>query len=1102
MMTQRLRFVLVFGGLIAFAIILTSFYQPLLAQVGTATLGGVVTDSTGAVIPNAEVVFENISENAPRHTVTNSSGVYVIPSILPGTYRLTVSGTGFTTRKFENLILSSGQGSTVNVVLAVAPTKTEVTVTEKAPLLESTTTAVGAVLEAQAVTTLPLNGRDFSQLILTLPGSVPHGTTDGLDLSVAGNGAIEPTVYGQRAKNNQYMLDGLPDVEIIFGGLPMRPPPEAIAEMKVESGMDTGAYGWASGASINVSTKTGTNNYHGDVWEFLKNKSLNARSYFSPSVGAFTWNQFGGAIGGPLVIPHVLSKNKAWYVFGYYEGIRYHTSAPYLGFEPTAAELSGDFSAVSPIYNPYTNTTGAGGVITRQLFPGNIIPSGPTSLCAPQPTCINAAASLIGTTYWPVANTPAGVIPGVNYIGTSTGVNTSDNWSVRGDHQFSSNDNFFARYSDQRNPQTSVSLPNLPSVTKTRYTNIALSETHTFGPSTYMTTRLGYQRVNWRALVGGPNVVPEAGTLAAFPPYYGQDVIPPTYVPGYPMLSQAPQFYGPQSTTSLTQDIQKIIGRHTIGFGWNLLRARFLTDNEGGIEVDFSPVQTSNFTSSTGFPLASFLLGLPTDASTVIGSTAGDMLGGGAGLYVQDSFRATPKLTLNVGLRWDVVPTLHNLAGSGTFVFETGQYLWDLKNPITGAPPNAPRGIIATHWKDFQPRVGIAYAISPKTVVRAAYGIFYDNYGVQYGEGAQLNRGNWPFSSPITVGGLNAVSPTNYYQDPFPAGSLVPSPVVRDCFLCWDPTPDVTKIPMVQEWDFSVQRQLTPSTKLEVDYFGSHGINNMGQIADNTGMEPGVNSYQSRQMWPNIPPYFDDLNVFPSYYDAGAVSVTRQFSQNLTFLASYTYSKTIDYMDSMHSFAFPFITPTRYDIPSFRGPAGFDMRHRLVASYLYEVPVHTQNRALKAVLGGWQHSGVLQIDSGFPYQVTLPGGSDPENIGIVTTVQMEWPNLVSDPLKGFTRSDNEWFNTSAYQIEPYGTLGNAGKHALYADGMVNWDADFTKKWLFGEGRDVEFRADFFNLPNGSTFGIPGYQLGTPAFGTVNSTRQGGRQIQFALKIHF
>src|SRR5581483_1589157 len=693
----------------------------LMAQVGTATLSGVVTDASGSSVPNAEVSMESELQKYSRRARTGVSGEYVIPAIPPGTYRLTVQAQGFTNETRTDIPLSSGQSSTLNVVLNVAGATQQVTVVEAPPLLQTTTATVGTAVETKQLNELPTLGRNFTNLILIAPGVTPLGPPDSTNLS-ATQTAINPSVYGQRQRDNNFTLDGVGNNEPLFNAIPISPPPEAIAEMKIESGMSSGAYGHASGANINVVTKSGTNALHGDAWESFRNTSLDAKSFFSPRVSPYRWNQFGAAVGGPLVVPKLLSKDKGWYFFGYYEGLRVRRSADIIQLVPTPAELSGNFAGDPVIYNPYTTTTGPDGKQTRQPFPNNQIPA----------NLLNPAAVTIAKALYPSPNLAPNVIPGRNFLTSAPSLQDGDQWSGRVDHQFGAKDSFFVRYTDGRNPTRSFSLPALPSEGVVRTTNIAVSHTHTFSPTFLITGRFGLTRINSQnQTIGDQQLARKAGTLEGFPAIDGREVIPPILIPNYPQLSQGFGYYGPQYVLSWIGDAHKITGRHTFEFGGAILHTQFKTNNQTGTQVSFTRTQTSDFVSpDSGFGLASFMLGTPESAGRVIGSTEGDMHGNNYSLYVHDNFRATSKLTLNIGLRYDYSSPMLNNHGSGTYIWELGKYVWDITNPITNEPANIRRGGIDPDRNNFQPRVGIAYQLNDKTVVRTSYGIFFDSFGV------------------------------------------------------------------------------------------------------------------------------------------------------------------------------------------------------------------------------------------------------------------------------------------------------------------------------------------------------------------------------------
>jgi hypothetical protein len=1074
------------------------------AQLATATLSGVVNDTSGAGVPNAQVTLQSMLEQASRETVTDATGAYVIPAILPGTYKLVVKASGFQAQTLTNIVLLAGQGSTLNVTLTVGKTITEMEVKEAPPLLQTTTATVGSEVTGSEFVALPLLGRSFQSLLAILPG-VAYVSTDAYNFSIGGGGgydslgaSVNPSVYGQRNRDNNYMIDGVPNDQVSYNGVPMYPPPESIAEMKVETGADSGAYGWSAGATIMLVTKSGTNRYHGDAWEFLQNNALNARSYFQPNIGAFKWNQFGGTIGGPLILPH-LSRDRAWYVYGYYEGARIHSATNFTGLVPTADELQGNFSegsdAATPIYNPYTSTLNPdGSVASRQPFLGNQIS---TSL-------LNTAALTVSKLLYPLPNLAPGVIPGVNYLNTGATIHTYDQYSGRVDHQFGQKDSFYARLTDARYPTTSIGLPALTSYQTDHFTNGVVSDTHTLSPTALLTIRFGLQRTNPEYGNSGPPVAQQAGLTAGFPPYEGRfQLMPPISIGAYTGLSEYKGSDGPEFLWSWTADAQKTKGRSTISFGGRVMHNTFFTDCQTGTFEEFTADQTA-FGAGTGNPLASFLLGLPEAAGRLSGHTAGDDSQNSYGYYVHDSFRATPKLTFNLGLRWDYAAPVINSFGSSTFQYETGQLLWDIKNPITGAPANVRRGGVAPDYRGYQPRLGIAYSITSKTVVRAAYGIFSEGFG-NSAQDEESNHGNWPFAFSQTLGSLNLGLPTAFMADPFP-GPAVATTTALGLAQGMNFYTSSSRTGYVNEWNFSVQRQLTPSLMLEASYVGSHGLKLTSQIVDNTAATPGTNPYQNRQRW-NFPPYVENnYNENSSRYNGLSLKLDKHTSRNLTFLVDFTWQKALDTMDGIGTgvnAATPGNTegadPTRFNLGQFWGPAGFDVEKIFNASYIYQFPFTTQSKFANAVLAHWELSGNIAADGGLPYFVFIDG--DNENIGSVGRYD-EFPNLVGNPNAIAKRTANEWFNTAAYQMPLYGTAGYAGRHALFSDPLLNWNSAFTKRWPFGETKSVELRSEFFNFLNQSTFAPPQSLVNDANFGVVNQTRQNGRQIQFALKLHF
>ena len=875
------------------------------AQFGTATLSGTVADPTGASVPSAQVTLEGELEKTARQTTTNTAGLYVIPAVPPGTYRLVVKASGFVPQTLTDIVLTSGQGSTLNVQLTVASTTTQVSVHAAAPLLETTTATVGSEVTAQQFTSLPMLGRNFTTLLDMLPGVANVLGSDSTYAPSGVNGAaVLPSVYGQRQRDNYVSLDGIMAEDPDNGRISMLPPPEGIAEMKVETSTDSGAYGWGPGASINIVTKSGTNAYHGDAWEFFRNGALNARSYFVPSIGPFHWNQFGFAGGGPLEIPHILSKDRAWYVFGYYEGIRHHQQANFTTLVPSPCELAGNFGACAssggnpagdaPIYNPYTTVLDSNGNITsRQQFNMNQIPG----------SLINSTTQALAQTLYPAPNLAYGVVPGANYINTTPLVDDSNQWTVRVDHQFGTKDSFFVRYSDWRNPVSEASYPSLPYVNRNHYTNITGSDTYSFNPNFLVTMKFGLNRSTNYYVVGGPDVVQTLNLQNDFPTWTSSlgpsadNLLRSISIPGYGGLGQGDSTDGPEYFLSWGGDATLIHGRHTLGFGGRFIRSSFYLNCVFGY-VCFGSAQTAlPSVASSGNALASYLLGLPAGGQRVGGTTWANTYWHNYSYYAQDTLHASKRLTLNLGLRWDYQSPPVMYPGMGTFDWNTGNYYFDTHNPATGQAPNIRRGLVPPDYRGYQPRVGIAYQVTPKTVIRASGGTFLALYGANL-QALGGVEGNWPWASVDNVTGLNTGLPTSFFASMFPGPLLSLTP--NGCEQCANVETSSSRNPYVEEWSLSVQRQITPSLMFETAYVGSHGVKESSQIVDNTALEPGTNPYTERQRWPNFAPYvMNGYNEFMSWYHGLSVRVQHQTSKNLTFLVSYTYSKALDQMDSL-----------------------------------------------------------------------------------------------------------------------------------------------------------------------------------------------------------
>ncbi len=1075
------------------AILAALFSQESFAQVGTATLNGTVRDPSGAAITAASVSLSGLDQQFERGTVSGGSGQYVLSAIPPGRYKLTSRAPGFRDNVIDSIQLSGGQGSTLDVSMKVAEASEQITVTGAPPLLQTANANVGAVIEGKRLESLPMLGRNFTSLLLTLPGASPakpSASTRGGPISVGDTG-VNPSINGQRWRNNNYTIDGVPNNEPLLNRIPVLPPPEALTEMKMEMALSSGANGHASGANINLVTRGGSNEFHGNLWEYFRNNVLDARPFFVPQLGSFRWNQFGAAAGGPVIIPKLLSRDKNWYVFGYYEGILVRRSSNAIALVPTDAQLRGDFTGANPIFNPYTTVTN-GGVSSRQPFPNNQIPR----------NLLNQAALIYATDLNPRANLAPGVIPGNNYFNQGPLANDAHQYNFRVDHQFGKSDNFFARYTKNRIDSVSAGIPQAPTETTQASRNVAVSNTHLFSPTFLVTGRFGLAQTTQNDVTGGDlTVARRAGTLGALPGFAGREVIIPVGIAGYRGLSQGIQYLGPQLQLSWIGDASKTHGKHSFQFGGAAMYTSFVTNNLAGTSVQFTALPSSNFAPRTGDALASFLLGTPESASRVLGNTEGDMYGPAYSLYLQDNWRFTERLTVNMGLRWDFAKPMRNRHGSGTLIQETGQYVWDITNPITNEPATIRRGVIDPDVNNFQPRFGLAYQLNARTVIRAGYGVFFDTFGINYAQTQQGNRGNWPFAFPQNTSNLNSGVPNAFLQNPFPVqaqGSRTPLGC-QQCLNSWNST---SRTPYVHEYTFAIQRQLTSSVKFEGTYFGARGVKVAAQLIENVAPTPGPGNPAERRPIRAFPAYgTNGYNSYRSYYDGMSLSFDKQFAKGLLFNVNYTWSKSINYVDELSEvIAGGAALPTRANLRQFRGLAGWDVPHRLAASYYWMVPGKTASKFANAFLAGWAISGTFSLDSGLPYSARV--NEDIANIGSVPGRVTQFANQVGDPKAIGQRTPQQWFNRAAFAAAPAFTFGNAGRNTLRSDGLAVLNFSSHKEFRIRESMGFEFRAEFFNLMNQTTFGYPGWLVGTPQFGVVSSARESGRQVQLALRFKF
>jgi len=1096
------------------------------AQVGESSLAGLVNDPTGAVIPKAQIELQGVDGSTIRSVTSRSDGTYLILTLLPGRYSLTVSAAGFETQRTQPFDLTSGQTAAINFNLKVASSSTQVTVQDVTPVLQTTSESLSATLSGAELTSIPLLGRSFLNAISLVPGVVPVPAAGSTTNHSPVSQSTIPSVFGQRQKDNNILMDGVENRDPNLLGVAIYPPPDAIKEMTVDSGVGSSAYGHASGATIDVVTKSGTPSYHGTLWEYWRNNILDAKAYFSPSVGSYHWNQFGAEAGGPLVLPWLIHNTNKWYVYGYYEGVRITSPANFLATVPTPAEVAGDFSADAPtdmtqcktqvvldsagkpfcalIYNPFVTADPVTGTYSRQPFDDNKLPA----------SLINKSAAAIAN-YYPKPNySQAGNSNNwINQAGTHTNGNQ---WDARVDHQFGEKHSFFARYTGANNPSDSVGLPGVSGRTSDKLVNAVASDTYVPTKTMVVTARYGVTGVNYfTGNSSPPGLAQSSGLGAVFPTFLGAQIIPPIGFDSYTGIPASDTTIGPVFQNSGIVDVQKVAGRHAISIGGAIVQTHEVQGSLASTNLSFLRGQTGGlvassptFQATSGNAFASFLLGLPDSAARQLGGAVVDQATYGYGFYVQDTWR-NGRLTLNGGFRYDYNAPPVNSYGLGTYYFEKGAYVFDQKNPITGDAATIRKGGITPDRNNFAPRFGFAYQVTPTTVVRASAGVFYDSFGSNYIQASQSAAGNWPFSSPQTLSGLNKTAVNAQLPNPFQNfGNPIGSATTTGCSQCLNVNPASSRTPYVSEWTLSVQKQFGRAMGIEVAYFGSKGTKLTAQMLDNIAPNPSPDRASNLQTvrFPGVSPYvLNGYNEFNSSYNALAVRVQRQYFHGLSYLVSYTWSKNIDQVDNLSSgniFGTATENPTRWNGRINRGLAGFDITNILSMTGTWHIPGRTGNRIINGVVSGWELSDILSLHSGLPFSVYISG--DNENVGTVSGRQSQFPNQVASPNIAH-RSPAEWFNIDAFAVPTVGTRGNVVRNpaALRYGGLVDDDMTLGKNWNIYHETKFELRGEFFNLFNHPDFGPPGQTVGSSNFGKISSTILSyGRTVQLAAKVHF
>jgi hypothetical protein len=1064
-----------------------------LGQVDTGTIVGTVKDATGAVLPGATVVVSSVSTGINTTVKSGADGTYVATPLKIGEYTVSVEAVGFKSQTQKNIVLQVQDRLRVDFTLQVGDISEKVIVEDAPPMLQTETSSLGDVINSNQVTSLPLNGRDYTQLAVLTAG------VSRTDLGDNGNNGGSFAANGARATLNNFLLDGIDNNSNDNGRNVLQTSVDAIAEFKVQTNSYSAEFGRSGGAVINATIKSGSNDFHGTVFEFLRNSALDARDYFadaSSSKPLFQLNQFGGTIGGPII------KNKTFF-FGDYQGSILKDGQTFLATVPSVAERNGDFSASGiQIFDPATTDPSNGNA--RAAFPDNKIPA----------NRFDPVAKAFMDLY------PDPNIPGrtrSNFVRTAYFTDNVHSTNLRVDHNFSARNQLFARFAyNKQHTETPSPLPGLAngggSRTGDTFINaqgVSIGDTFTLSPSTINEARIGFTRLGEdRGLpFEGQNFPPAALRVPGVPDNPATNGLAALQPGGYQRVGD-PSFSPTLITTyesQLSDTLSMVRGPHTLKFGLQFRRSQFniFQVNAPRGRLSFNGRFTRDpLSGEGGSSIADMLLGLTNNARLSSLSDLGNRQGSYGG-FIMDDWKATPRLTLNLGLRYDYTsPIVEVHDEQANFDFATGEIVVPDVSKVTNPGKfkfrqGNNRALVDSDKLNFAPRVGFAWVpfAGGKMVIRGGYGIYYSAQEYRTAGGNQLAY-NIPFYiESFFVSSVNSNAAKIKVSTGFPSQDL--NQVVDVAVVSADTR---LKSPYYQHWNFNIQREVPWGVTLETGYAGSKGTHLQVATDRNQVHAPIVGNEEPDRPYPQYGPFLNFENRGSSIYHAMQLKATKRLSRGLDFLSAFTWAKSIDDQGPVCcSFLFP---QDSMNTAAERGRSDLDQRLRSVTSFNYDLPFGaghghaTQNKFADALLGGWSFGGILTFSSGFPFTPLWPDDSSR------TYSEFARPNRTGDGnLPKGQRSPQHWFDTEAFGEPALFTFGNSGRNIIDGPGISNLDLALHKAFRISEGKQVQFRTEFFNALNHPNLGPPGLTIGDDA-GEITSTSTRQRQIQFALKFVF
>ena len=1068
--------------------VVAGFFLMLMSAFGqaTGTIGGTVRDASGAMVPEARVTATNTGTNLARIVTTDMAGEYVLPMLPLGSYEVRVEKEGFAPFLQQGIVLQANTQVRANAVLQVRTGAEQVTVSASAALVQTSSSTLVQVVETRRIEDLPLNGRNVLQLLNLNAGVSDRGVaTAASGVNLGGTSYINTvSMNGARGNSSNFLLDNADHNEAQSNLARPFPNVDAVQEFSVQTSSFDAQYGRGVGGVINVVTKSGTNDFHGTLFEFMRNYKMNAANFFAGR-DALKRNQFGGTLGGPV-------QRDRTFFFASYQGTRQRTATPgALRTAPSAAMKDGDFSA-------WLGAGGAGAIhdpaSPNLYFPGNIIPK---------------------SRFDPVSSKILGMIPtstDPSYqirMGTP-GDKVDDNQILaRGDHSLSPRQRINARYFYFRYLNPPMVFPDnlLYASDGQRGDSHSISVNHSYTLSEKWLNNLNVSYTTSspeRITASDPEINLEK--LGARVKNYPGGTLLSVGVNGWSGVGLGNVGYNFTRSFHIAENAAYATGRHNLRFGGEIRKYQsgftslFLT---GGSPTFTGQMLSDPGKQNAGNAYAEFMLGVAASWRQLSASYL-DAKNRLYSLFVQDDVRLTSKLTVNLGLRYDPKPGVEE-GGNRQSTFIPGLQ--------STAFPDAPLGllfygdkevgdrVIPSDNNNFAPRLGLAYEIQPNTVVRAAYGIFYDEYmGLMYNRTVQ----GQPWVNDATLRGPVQLS------DPYDGGPMVDpvnwSPgkdlVFRDYSTYAVPTRDM-RAGYMQNWNLVLERQVAPNLLVRAAYVGSKGTHLLTTMEINPGIyRPGANASNINQRRPyaRIGALQVGSSSTNSSYNSLQLTVQKRYSRGFSVLANYTYAKSIDY-GSFASLETNQAGPDPFNLRNNRGPSDFDVNHRLVVSGVWEMPkLRNRSPLLRHVLGGWQSNGIFTAETGTPFTITSGADNDYNGVGgdFAEYLGGDWrmPG-------GRTKEEQlaRWFDTSVFEVSRPGTLGSARRNQMRQPGLWNLTYSLFRNFQIVEKARLQLRGEFFNVFNHANLGGANATQNSPNFGRISGTG-GPRIVQVAAKVIF